>query len=70
MTLRKFLKLWGAQGARNLGRGSRLKFFFFTTAEGAAPPEGEINPTKGGCFASLYYNTVLDGFVTLYVRSL
>ena len=35
-------------------------------AEGAALPEGEGNLTEGGCFASIYYNTVLDG--CLFVR--
>ena len=32
-------------------------------AEGSAPPEGEGNATEGGCFASLYTNTVLGSFV-------
>ena len=34
-------------------------------AGGATPPEGEENPAVGGCFASLYTNTLLDGSVTL-----
>ena len=60
MTLRKFLKPWApqappkrdAQGVRNMGRRRRSNFFFyFTAAEGATSPEGEGNPTEGGCFA-------------------
>ena len=33
-------------------KGAPILSLSFTAAEGAAPPEGEINPAEGRCFAS------------------
>ena len=63
MTLRKFLKLWGAAGAPNLyhitftaaeggGFQNSRQRSPNGGAEGAAPPESERNPAEGGCYAS------------------
>ena len=58
---------YGAEGAQ-MGRRRSSNMAPKTPkcgAGGATPPEGKENPAVGGCFASLYSNTLLDGSVTL-----
>ena len=41
-------------------------------AKGAAPPEGEGNPTEGGCFASIYikiYIHLMHIYIYIYIYS-
>ena len=72
MSLRKYLKPWGAAGVPNY-------FFLLLLPPPKAAPQvplpqgGESNPAEGGCFASIfidrYYYHILDNDLYSSVRN-